>query len=126
MLAAIEQGWVQRQIHEAAYRWQREVESGERPLVGVNVFSEGDAQPVPPFKPDARIERSRKRLLAAWRSERTVAPCRKALAALEKGARGDANLMPLILAALVARATLGEVCDTMRGVFGTYQPEQRL
>jgi methylmalonyl-CoA mutase, N-terminal domain len=126
MLAAIEAGWVQRQIHEAAYRWQREVESGERPVVGVNAFAEGDAQPVPPFKPDPRIERSRKRMLAAWRSGRTAAPCKKALAALEKGARGEANLMPLILDALVARATLGEVCDAMRGVFGTYKPEHRL
>jgi methylmalonyl-CoA mutase N-terminal domain/subunit len=126
MLAAIESGWVQRQIHEAAYRWHREVESGQRSVVGVNTFAEGDVRPVPPFKPDPRIERARKQLLAAWRNQRAAAPCRAALAALERAARGSVNLMPPILAALVARATLGEVCDTMRGVFGTYKPEQRL
>ena len=54
MLAAIESGWVQRQIHESAYRWQREVESGARPVVGVNRYGEDVTQPVPAFKPDPR------------------------------------------------------------------------
>jgi methylmalonyl-CoA mutase N-terminal domain/subunit len=126
MLPAIESGWVQRQIHESAYRWQREVESGERVVVGVNRFAEDDAPPLPPFKPDARIERARAKALAAWRSARPAAPCRQALAHLERAARGSENLMPHILAALVARATLGEVCDAMRRVFGTHKPEHSL
>jgi methylmalonyl-CoA mutase N-terminal domain/subunit len=126
MLAAIETGWVQRQIHESAYRWQREVESGERVVVGVNRFAEDAAPPLPPFKPDPRIERARAKSLAAWRIERPAAPCGRALARLERAARGSDNLVPHILGALVARATLGEVCDTMRRVFGTYKPEHRL
>jgi methylmalonyl-CoA mutase N-terminal domain/subunit len=81
---------------------------------------------VPPFKPDPRIERQRARMLAAWRSERPPAPCKRALEALERAARGSDNLMPRILDALLARATLGEVCDAMRRVFGTYRPEHRL
>jgi methylmalonyl-CoA mutase N-terminal domain/subunit len=126
MLAAIEAGWVQRQIHESAYRWQREVESGERVVVGVNRFAEDASAPVPPFKPDPRIERARAKRLAAWRAERPAAPCSRALAGLGRAARGSDNLMPVILAALLARATLGEVCDTMRSVFGSYRPEHRL
>jgi methylmalonyl-CoA mutase N-terminal domain/subunit len=126
MLAAIEQGWVQRQIHESAYRWQREVESGERVVVGVNRFAEDGAPPAPAFTPDERIGHARTKMLAEWRSSRAAGPCRKALTKLELAARGSENLMPHILAALVARATLGEVCDTMRRVFGTYQPEHSL
>ena len=126
MLAAIESGWVQRQIHESAYGWHREVESGDRSVVGVNRFAEGASRAVPSFKPDPRIERSRAKMLAAWRAERASAPCKRALADLERAARGSKNLVPLILDALLARATLGEVCDTMRQVFGTYKPEHRL
>jgi len=126
MLAAIESGWVQRQIHESAYRWQREVESGARPVVGVNRYGEDVTQPVPAFKPDPRIGRERARMLAAWRAERPADACRAALERLERGARGSGNLVPFILEALLARATLGEVCDAMRNVFGTYQPGRRL
>ncbi|MBI1796814.1 MAG: methylmalonyl-CoA mutase [Candidatus Eisenbacteria bacterium] len=127
MLAAIASGWVQRQIHEAAYRWHREVESGERVVVGVNAFTDEDAEPgTPPFRHDPRIEKARAKMLATWRSQRAAAPCRRALARLEAAARGTENLMPPILDALVAHATLGEVCDTLRGVFGTYAPEHTL
>jgi methylmalonyl-CoA mutase N-terminal domain/subunit len=126
MLPAIDSGWVQRQIHESAYRWQREVESGERVVVGVNRFAEGDPPPMPPFKPDPRIERARAKFLSTWRAARPAAPCRRALARVERAAGGSDNLVPHILAALVARATLGEVCDAMRRVFGTYKPERRL
>ncbi|MGH7731221.1 MAG: acyl-CoA mutase large subunit family protein, partial [Candidatus Eiseniibacteriota bacterium] len=74
MLAAIESGWVQHRIHESAYRWHREVESGERPVVGVNRFTEGESRPVPPFKPDPKIERARAKMLAAWRAQRPAEP----------------------------------------------------
>jgi len=122
MLAAIEQGWVQDQIHRAAYRWQREVESGERVIVGVNRYAEPGAASPPPFRPDPAVERERAAVLAAWREQRDAAHTRAALARLEAGARGSDHLMPLILNALKARATLGEVCDTLRGVFGSYRP----
>ena len=95
-------------------------------MVGVNRFAEESTPPLPAFTPDARIGRARAKFLAAWRTARPAAPCRRALARLERAARGSENLMPHILSALVARATLGEVCDTMRKVFGTYRPEHRL
>jgi methylmalonyl-CoA mutase N-terminal domain/subunit len=122
MLHAIETGWVSDQIHEAAYQWHREVESGARVVVGVNRFAQDAETPPPPFRPDPAVERERAAMLAAWRDQRNPEAARAALARLERAARGDANLMPTILDALRARATLGEVCDTMRGVFGTHRP----
>ena len=125
MLAAIASGWVQAQIHEAAYRWQREVEAGERLIVGVNRFAEAEPAAAPPFKPDPRVERERATFLAAWRAQRDARACKAALERLTAAARGSENLMPPILAALTARATLGEVCDALRGVFGVYRPGAR-
>ena len=122
MLPAIESGWVQQQIHEAAYRWQREVESGARVVVGVNRFADDTPAAPPSFRPDPAVERERAAMLAEWRSQRDVTACRTALDRLEREARGSANLMPAILEALKARATLGEVCDAMRNVFGAYRP----
>jgi methylmalonyl-CoA mutase N-terminal domain/subunit len=122
MLAAIDTGWVQQQIHEAAYRWQREVEAGERVVVGVNQFANGEPISPPLFKPDPGVERERAAMLATWREGRDGRACAAARSQLEREARGSANLMPAILEALRAGATLGEVCDTLRGVFGTYRP----
>jgi len=122
MLACIETGWVQQQIHEAAYRWQREVEAGERVVVGVNKFADDAREAAPAFKPDPAVERERAAMLAAWRSQREPRSYTAALETLEREARGSGNLMPRILEALNRRATLGEVCDTLRGVFGTYRP----
>ena len=122
MPAAIHAGWVQTQIHEAAYRWQREVESGSRVVVGVNLFADDEPLPAPSFRTDPAIEESRRTFLAAWRAERPAAPVRDKLAAVERAARGSENLMPPILEALKARATLGEVCDAMRAVFGVHRP----
>ena len=126
MLAAIASGWVQEEIHRAAYRWQREVESGERVVVGVNRFADDQPVPPPPFKHDAKVERRRAKFLAEWRSGRDARATDAGLTRLEREARGDANLMPVILDALKAKATLGEVCDTMRGVFGEYRPGSEL
>jgi methylmalonyl-CoA mutase N-terminal domain/subunit len=125
MLTAIETGWVQQQIHEAAYRWQREVEVGDRVVVGVNTFAQQEPPPAPPFRPDPAVERARAEFLVRWRAEREAVPAATALAALERAARGSDNLMPPILDALKRRATLGEVCDTLRAVFGVYAPGGR-
>ncbi|MGH7740496.1 MAG: acyl-CoA mutase large subunit family protein [Candidatus Eiseniibacteriota bacterium] len=122
MLAAIESGWVQQQIHDAAYRWQREVESRDRVVVGVNRFVDEEETAAPVFRPDPEVERERAAMLAAWRSQREGKACAQALAALSRAARGSENLMPAILEALKSRATLGEVCDTLREVFGSYRP----
>ncbi len=126
MLEAIRTGWVQQRIHEAAYRWQREVESGERTIVGVNRYTDDTPASAPPFRPDPAVERERAAFLAAWRSERSAFHTAAAVKRLEQAARGDDNLMPPILDALKAHATLGEVCDALRRVFGTYQPGHAL
>ena len=125
MLAAIESGWVQQAIHEAAYRWQREVESGERIVVGVNRFADDSPATAPPFTPDPEVEKARAAFLGEWRSQREATPFTESLARLSRAARGSENLVPLILAALNQRATLGEVCDTLRDVWGTYRPGAR-
>jgi methylmalonyl-CoA mutase N-terminal domain/subunit len=125
MLRAIGDGRVQEEIHRAAYRWQREVESGARDVVGVNRFADERPAPPPPFKHDAKIEQARRRALAAWRDQRETPAVRRQLDRLRRAAAGSENLMPGILAALGARATLGEVCDALREVFGTHRPKAR-
>jgi methylmalonyl-CoA mutase N-terminal domain/subunit len=88
----------------------------------VNQFADAEEAAAPAFRPDPAVERERATMLAAWRSQREPKACAMALAALDRAARGRINLMPPILEALKARATLGEVCDTLREVFGTYRP----
>ena len=102
------------------------MESGARVVVGVNTFTEPEPAPPAPFAHDPRMEDERRTLLAAWRNERDAGACASALARVERAARGSENLVPVILDAVVARATLGEVCDVMRGVFGVYEPGDRL
>ncbi|MEQ1832926.1 MAG: methylmalonyl-CoA mutase family protein [Candidatus Eisenbacteria bacterium] len=126
MLQAIAEGWVQEQIHTAAYRWQRDVESGDRVVVGVNKFGDNAPIPAPPFSIDPAVERERAQFLADWRASRDRMACDAALLKLDAAARGTQNLVPPILAALTARATLGEVCDTMRAVFGVHRAGDKL
>ena len=126
MLRAIETGYVQREIEESAYRKQREVERGERLIVGVNCFlAEEDEDEgmklrvlkVPPEVRERQIER-----LKALRERREARRVREALERLkEAAAKEDENLMPPILEAVKARATVGEICDALREVFGTYE-----
>jgi methylmalonyl-CoA mutase N-terminal domain/subunit len=118
--AAIERGYQQREIHEAAYRWQKRVESGDAVVVGVNRFTESDAPKPPVLKVDPSAERDRRERLAALRARRDAAAVERALSLVENAARGDANLMPAILAAVEAYATLGEIADRLRAVYGPY------
>ncbi|MBX5490356.1 MAG: methylmalonyl-CoA mutase [Chloroflexi bacterium] len=117
-LAAIEQGWIQRELHESAYRYQQEVERGERVIVGVNRF----ATETPPVREILRVDESvRERQVArlrALRARRDAGAVRDRLAELEACARGTDNTMAAILRAVEAYATLGEIADTLRGVFG--------
>jgi methylmalonyl-CoA mutase N-terminal domain/subunit len=122
MLRAIETGYVQREIHEAAYAHQQAVEAGTKGVVGVNRFAEEEGVPATVFEPDPRVEKERAAALAAWRSSRDAAACEKALAGLEAAARGTDNLLPHILASVEAHATLGEISDRLRNVFGVYRP----
>jgi methylmalonyl-CoA mutase N-terminal domain/subunit len=121
-VAAIEQGFYQDEIHEAAYRMQRQIESGERVVVGVNRFREPEErQPEILRIPEEEVARQVERV-RALRASRDQAAVARALAAVEEAARGTENLLPPMKEALRARATLGEVSDVLRRVFGEHRP----
>jgi methylmalonyl-CoA mutase N-terminal domain/subunit len=122
-LAGIEQGYQQRAIEDSAYSQQRAVESKERVIVGVNAYrAEGDEPEVAITRVDPSVlERQRERL-GELRKRRDGARTRKARTDLIIAARGTANLVPLIVAAVEADVTLGEICADLREVFGTYVP----
>ncbi|MCL6521479.1 MAG: methylmalonyl-CoA mutase family protein [Firmicutes bacterium] len=121
---AVEEGWMQERIRRSAYRYQRAVESGERPVVGVNVYREegGEAELGGALlEIDPAVEREQVERLRAFKARRDAAAVARAREALERAARDPhANLMPPILEAVRAGATLGEVADTLRTVFGEY------
>jgi methylmalonyl-CoA mutase N-terminal domain/subunit len=121
-VAAIESGYMQREIQNAAYAYQREVESGRRIIVGVNQFVTEDEPPAELLRVDPAIEERQRKRLAELRASREGASVQAALGRIEAAARSDENLMPPIIAAVRARATLGEIADAMRRVFGEYQP----
>ena len=120
MVAAIERGWVQREIHESAYAFQRRVETGEQSIVGVNAFASGKHEAVPILRIDPAQEQERLAELAEFRARRSRAAVEEVLDSLREGAAGNANLLPLIRGAVEADATLGEISDALRDVFGTY------
>ena len=118
---AIEQGYIQREIENAAYRFQQRVESGEQKIIGVNAFQSQEAESVPVVKIDPELEQRRRDELDELRASRDSAEVEHRLEQLTTAAQGDANLMPLIVDAVESYATLGEVSDALRGVFGEYQ-----
>ena len=121
-VAAIENGFFAREIEEAAYTAQREVEDGRRIVVGVNAWREEGHVSPPVSADDPEIEREQVERLRAFRAARDQAPVSACLRALEAGAREDRNLMPGILEAVGAGATLGEVVSSLKTVFGEYRP----
>jgi methylmalonyl-CoA mutase N-terminal domain/subunit len=123
---AIEKGFVQREIQDSAYKYQREIEKEERVVVGLNRFHVDEEKPKNLLRVDPTVRTSQVERLKALRSERDAQMVENCLADLKQGAEGAQNLMPLILAAVKAYATLGEICDVLRGVFGEYQPVNTL
>ncbi len=121
MLRAIEAGYVQGEIQKAAYEFQQAVEKKEQIVVGVNDFAEGnDARIIPILRIDAQIERSQIARLSALRAKRDTVRAKSALAELQRRAATTENLLPAILAAVEAYATVGEISDALRRVFGEY------
>jgi methylmalonyl-CoA mutase N-terminal domain/subunit len=120
-VAAIENGFVQREIQESAYAYQREIEKNERVVVGLNRFQVKEPRPTNLLRVDPAVRLSQIEKLKGIKAERNVATVENALGELRRGAQGDDNLMPLILQAVKAYATLGEICDVLRSVFGEYQ-----
>ncbi|HCF56469.1 MAG TPA: methylmalonyl-CoA mutase [Myxococcales bacterium] len=120
MIPAIEAGFVQRQIEDAAYTYQSQIESGDRVIVGVNKFQIAEKAAPPVFRVDASVGEAQVQRTRKLRENRDNARVSSALEALEGAARGSDNLMPLILDAVRSYATLGEVCGVLRKVFGEY------
>ena len=120
-LPAIEAGFIQAEIQNSAYQHQREVESGERIIVGVNRFQSDESAKVPAFRIDPGIERAQIEAVRAVRASRDKAIWERRMNDLEAAARGSENLMPRILAAAEAMATVGEMSDRLRAVFGEYR-----
>jgi len=119
---AIELGYQQREIHNAAFRYQQEIESKDRIIVGVNEFTLAE-EPMPDIlKIDPALEERQRRKVAGVRAERSQAAATKAIERVEATARDGGNLMPAIVDAVRAYATLGEISDAMRRVFGEHHP----
>jgi methylmalonyl-CoA mutase N-terminal domain/subunit len=118
--------FMQGEIHDAAYRYQRAVEERGRIVVGVNEFTIDEPAPANLFQVDAALGPALAERVGRLRARRARDGAARALDALGEAAGGTANLMPLILGAVESGATLGEICDRLRGVFGTYQPAATL
>ncbi len=124
-VAAIESGFVQREIHKSALQWQRDVESGARPVVGVNTY-EVEEPPPAVFRPSPEAREQVLADLAAVRAERDSARVEGALDAVSQCARGDGNLLDPILAAVEVYATLGEICTRLEREFGEFEAPEGL
>ena len=121
MVAAIEQGFVQREIHNTAYDFQQRVERGEQTIVGVNRYRSGVPEPVPILRIDASEETDRAEALKSFRAARARESVDAALGRLRATAESESNLLPAIQEALEASATLGEIADALRDVFGVFE-----
>ncbi len=122
-LAAIEQGFIQKEIQESSYRFQKEIESGERVYVGVNKYVMDEPPPTNLLKVDMEVGRREAEKVKKLRAERDQEKVKKALEQLREVSMSDENVMPTVIEAVKARATIGEICDVWREVFGEYRPE---
>lgn len=121
MVRAIEAGYPQREIHEAAYRWQREVETKQRIVVGVNEYTVAEEPAIDLATVDPKLEEAQRARLAKFKAERDATAVSEALTQLENAAKTKDNLMPPIIAAVKANASLGEIAGCLKGVFGQYE-----
>jgi methylmalonyl-CoA mutase, N-terminal domain len=121
-VAAVEQGYIQREIQESAYRYQKEIESGERVVVGMNKFQVKEPPAPPLLEIDPEVRNVQMKRIADLKASRDSKKADEALVALDKTSRGDGNLMFPILECVRALCTLGEISDCMRKVFGEYKP----
>jgi len=121
-VAAIEQGFQKAEIERSAYRITREIDAGDRVVVGVNKFTTASEEPYQPLRVDPGIEQEAARRLAALRAARDRDEFRRRIDELKRAASGGQNVLVPIREALRSRATVGEVCDALRDVWGVYQP----
>ena len=123
-VAAVEQGFIQDEIAQAAFEYQRQVESGERVIVGVNRFKEADEEPVELHRLDPEAERRQLERTARVRAERNVKEAERALAEVRRVATTDENLLVPMREALRARCTIGEICNALREEWGLYDAQR--
>ncbi|MBL7760822.1 MAG: methylmalonyl-CoA mutase [Sediminibacterium sp.] len=120
-VSAIEEGFMQEEIARSAYEYQRNIENGDKIIVGVNKFTVEKEEPVPGFKIDDSIRTIQSQKLAALRARRDHAKVVSCLEAITEAAKGTRNLMPLVVSAVEAYCTLGEIADALRKVFGEHK-----
>jgi len=121
VVKCIEEGFIQRQIENAAYQYQQEIERGERIIVGVNRFQIQEDKKPPLLRVDPEVEKAQVARLAEVKNNRNNKQVTGLLAELETAARGSENLMPHIYNSVKEYATLGEICTVLRKVFGEYK-----
>jgi methylmalonyl-CoA mutase N-terminal domain/subunit len=121
MVAAIERGYPQKEIHDAAYTYQQAIERREKIIVGVNEYVSEDKRPIEILTIDESVARRQSQKLAELRRKRDALRVQSALEALGSAAGTDKNLMPYILECVRAYSTVGEMCDVLRRIFGTYE-----
>jgi len=120
-LHAIESGYIQREIQNSAYEYQRAIETGEAIVVGVNKFESEDERPVKTLRIDPAIERDQVERVRAVRARRDSVATETALVKLEEAARGTENVLPCILDCVESMATVGEISNRLRSVWGEYR-----
>ncbi|MDP8225519.1 MAG: methylmalonyl-CoA mutase family protein [Candidatus Lernaella stagnicola] len=121
MIKAIERGYPQREISQAAYHYQQQVDAGEKSIVGVNRFAIGDEPPIDTLRIDEQVEREQIRSLQQVRAERDNDALQRGLAALKETAQAGGNLVPAVLDCVRAYGSVGEIVNELRGVFGEYE-----
>ena len=121
IIRAIELGFPQKEIAEAAYRFQQQFDQGEKVMVGVNKYQMENEPPLEILRISPDVERTQARRVHERKQARNAAQVRTALAAVKQAAQGDANLMPPIIAAVKHECTVGEISDIFRDVFGVYR-----
>ncbi len=120
--AAIEEGYIQKEIQDSAYRYQKEIDEGKRVVVGMNKFKIEEPPPTGLLRVDPKVREDQISLIETLKKERDSVELGSSMARLKKAAEGKDNLMPPLLEAVKAEATLGEICDLLRKIFGEYQP----
>jgi methylmalonyl-CoA mutase N-terminal domain/subunit len=125
-VVAVEKGYIQQEIQDAAYRYQKEIETGDRVIVGVNSFQTKESPLKGLLKVDPKVREVQIRRIAELKASRSSSSVQASLEELKKTARGDGNLMPYILNCVRACCTLGEICDALRSVFGEYESAVKL
>jgi len=123
-LTAIEQGYIQKEIQNSAYLFQKSIDSGERAYVGVNKYTMEEPPVTDLLRVDMKVGEEKAKELKEWRAKRDNAAWKKALDKLREVSKTDTNVMPAVIEAVKAGATVGEVCDVWRDVFGQYRPKE--